>query len=72
MLNSLLYKMCYYRFGSVMTEYGKPTGYDRVRQGEIGNKDFDLEYVEEAYTTSNWLVRVRSVERGEHSRAPNC
>lgn len=29
MLNSLIYKMCYYRFGEMMTEYGQPTGFDR-------------------------------------------
>lgn len=38
LLNCLMYKMCYYRFGSVYTEQGKPTGYDRVRNAEIGNK----------------------------------
>ncbi|KAK7475911.1 hypothetical protein BaRGS_00032879 [Batillaria attramentaria] len=29
LLNCLMYKMCYYRFGAVYTENGKPTGYDR-------------------------------------------
>lgn len=53
LLNCLMYKMCYYRFGSVYTEQGgrgcgcvfvyvlylgKPSGYDRVRNTEIGNK----------------------------------
>ena len=84
MLNTLMYKMCYYRFGEVYTgkhegegyerekkgggrdlregggerweedynnpcyaEQGRPTGYDRVRNAEIGNKDFDLKYIEE-------------------------
>ncbi|XP_011269958.1 hypothetical protein CAOG_08388, partial [Capsaspora owczarzaki ATCC 30864] len=42
MLNSLMYKLSYYRYGSVMTEYNKPSGYDRVRNAEIGNKDFEL------------------------------
>ena len=32
-----------------MTEFGKPTGYDRVRGTEIGYRDFELDYVEEAY-----------------------
>lgn len=62
MLNSLMYKMCYYRFGQVYTDQGKPTGYDRVRNCEIGNKDFDLEYIEEAYTTEHWLVRIYKVK----------
>mmetsp|Transcript_22784 Transcript_22784/g.37497 ORF Transcript_22784/g.37497 Transcript_22784/m.37497 type:complete len:193 (+) Transcript_22784:2-580(+) len=62
MLNSLMYKMCYYRFGQTMTEYGKPTGYDRVRNVEIGNKDFELQYIEEAFTTTNWIVRIYKVK----------
>ncbi|KAK2175857.1 hypothetical protein NP493_702g03053 [Ridgeia piscesae] len=62
MLNCLMYKMCYYRFGSVYTEQGKPTGYDRVRNAEIGNKDFELDVLEEAYTTEHWLVRIYKVK----------
>ncbi|XP_026683685.1 dolichyl-diphosphooligosaccharide--protein glycosyltransferase subunit STT3A [Diaphorina citri] len=41
---------------------GKPTGYDRVRGSEIGNKDFELEVLEEAYTTEHWLVRIYKVK----------
>jgi len=62
MLNCLMYKMCYYRFGQVYTEQGKPTGYDRVRNSEIGNKDFELDVLEEAYTTEHWLVRIYKVK----------
>ncbi|ESO07295.1 hypothetical protein HELRODRAFT_98643 [Helobdella robusta] len=62
LLNCLMYKMCYYRFGSVYTESGKPTGYDRVRNVEIGNKDFELDVLEEAYTTEHWLVRIYKVK----------
>jgi dolichyl-diphosphooligosaccharide---protein glycosyltransferase len=32
LLNCLMYKMCYYKFGSVYTEGGKPPGYGRVRK----------------------------------------
>ena len=32
---------------------GKATGYDRVRNTEIGNKDFELDVLEEAYTTEH-------------------
>ncbi|KAK8671392.1 hypothetical protein V6N13_037988 [Hibiscus sabdariffa] len=56
MLNCLMYKLCYYRFGEMLTEYGKPPGYDRARGVEIGNKDIKLEHLEEAFTTSNWIV----------------
>ncbi|KAG0528101.1 hypothetical protein BDA96_06G289400 [Sorghum bicolor] len=62
MLNCLMYKLCYYRFGELTTEYGKPPGYDRVRGVEIGNKDIKLEYLEEAFTTSNWIVRIYKVK----------
>lgn len=69
LLNCLMYKLCYYRFGQVHTEEGRPTGYDRVRNVEIGNKDFELEYVEEAYTSQHWIVRIYKVlkpsNRGE-------
>ena len=30
------------RFGELMTEYGKPPGYDRTRQREIGNKNIKV------------------------------
>ena len=62
MLNSLMYKMCYYRFGEVMTENGKPSGYDRVRNQEIGNKNFELDVLEEAYTSEHWIVRIYKVK----------
>ena len=41
---------------------GKPPGYDRVRHAEIGNKDFELNVVEEAYTTEHWVVRIYKVK----------
>ncbi|XP_076349853.1 catalytic subunit 3A of the oligosaccharyltransferase complex isoform X2 [Tachypleus tridentatus] len=63
LLNCLMYKMCYYRFGSVYTEAGKPPGYDRVRNAEIGNKDFELDVLQEAYTTDHWLVRIYKVKK---------
>ena len=40
---------------------GKPTGYDRVRNAEIGNKDFELDVLEEAYTSEHWIVRIYKV-----------
>ena len=73
-----MYKMCYYRFGQVYTEggnqsmilvgqlhnylAGKPPGYDRVRNAEIGNKDFELDVLEEAYTSEHWIVRIYKVD----------
>ncbi|VDN53907.1 unnamed protein product [Dracunculus medinensis] len=63
MINSFMYKLCYYRFGGLYTQQGRPTGYDRVRQSEIGKKDFELEYVEEAFTSEHWIVRIYKVLR---------
>ncbi|KAI4380394.1 hypothetical protein MLD38_006590 [Melastoma candidum] len=53
MLNSLMYKLSYYRF--VETD-GK--GFDRVRQTEIGKKYFKLTHFEEVFTTHHWMVRI--------------
>ncbi|EFA77669.1 oligosaccharyl transferase [Heterostelium album PN500] len=62
MLNTLMYKLCYYRFSEINTDYGKPSGYDRVRNVEIGYKNFQLTYLEEAFTSLHWLVRVYKVK----------
>ncbi|XP_059049263.1 dolichyl-diphosphooligosaccharide--protein glycosyltransferase subunit STT3A [Achroia grisella] len=62
LLNCLMYKMSYYKFGLVYTEGGRPPGFDRVRGAEIGNKDFNLDVLEEAYTTEHWLVRIYKVK----------
>lgn len=57
LLNSVMYKLCYYNFAS------SSKGFDYARNYEIGKKDFQLEHFEEAYTTSNWLVRIYKVKR---------
>jgi len=61
MKNSLIYKLCYYRFGEVRTKADKGPGYDTVRNAEIGMKDFDLKYFREAYSSNRWLVRIYEV-----------
>jgi dolichyl-diphosphooligosaccharide--protein glycosyltransferase len=45
----------------LLSSSGQPQGYDRVRNVEIGNKNFELEHLEEAYTTQHWLVRIYKV-----------
>jgi dolichyl-diphosphooligosaccharide--protein glycosyltransferase len=67
MLNCLMYKLSYYDFDKVMTAQGQPTGYDRVRNYEIGHKGFALEHLDEAFTSQNWIVRIYSV-RGLDNR----
>lgn len=61
MLDSLMYRLCYYRFGEIRTTNGEPLGYDTARNCEIGKKGYDLEYFEEAYSTERWIVRIYRV-----------
>ena len=35
LLNCVAYKLCYYKFGQLHTDYGKPTGFDRARSREV-------------------------------------
>lgn len=70
LLNSLMYKLSYYRFGELKLDYRSPAGYDRTRNAVIGNKDFKLTYLEEAYTTEHWLVRVYRVKKPDEFNRP--
>jgi dolichyl-diphosphooligosaccharide--protein glycosyltransferase len=63
MLDSLMYKCSYYRFGEMKTDYNHPAGFDRVRNVEIGKKDFNLEYIEEAFTSEHFIVRIYKVKK---------
>ncbi len=49
---------------------GKPPGYDRVRSTEIGHKDFELETVEEVFTSEHWIVRIYKVKGMPNRAAP--
>lgn len=70
LLNCLMYKLSYYRFGDLKLDYRGPAGYDRTRNAVIGNKDFDLTYLEEAYTTEHWLVRIYRVKKPHEFNRP--
>jgi dolichyl-diphosphooligosaccharide--protein glycosyltransferase len=48
------------------TEYGRGTGFDRVRQQEIGRKKFELDYFEEAFSSEHMLVRLYRVLADEN------
>lgn len=48
-----------------------PAGYDRTRNAIIGNKDFELTYLEEAYTTEHWLVRIYRVKKPYEFNRPS-
>jgi len=70
LLNCLMYKLSYYRFGDLRLDYRGPAGYDRTRNAVIGNKDFDLTYLEEAYTSEHWLVRIYRVKKPHEFNRP--
>lgn len=70
LLNCLMYKLSYYRFGELKLDYRTPAGFDRTRNAVIGNKDFQLTYLEEAYTTEHWLVRVYRVKKPDEFNRP--
>uniref|UniRef100_A0A915Q001 dolichyl-diphosphooligosaccharide--protein glycotransferase n=1 Tax=Setaria digitata TaxID=48799 RepID=A0A915Q001_9BILA len=61
MLNSVMYKISYYRFGDFEIGYQHQGGFDRTRGYMIGRKNIVLEHLEEAYTSRNWLVRIYKV-----------
>ncbi|VDK70668.1 unnamed protein product [Onchocerca ochengi] len=61
MLNSVMYKISYYRFGDFEMGYRQQAGFDRTRGYVIGRKNIVLEHLEEAYTSQNWLVRIYKV-----------
>lgn len=61
--NCLAYKLCYYRFGEVMTDYQRPPGFDRARNTEVGVKNIQLTHMEEAFTSEHWIVRIFKVKK---------
>ncbi|XP_045606942.1 dolichyl-diphosphooligosaccharide--protein glycosyltransferase subunit STT3B isoform X1 [Procambarus clarkii] len=70
LLNCLMYKLSYYRFGELKLDFRTPPGFDRTRNTVIGNKDFKLTYLEEAYTTEHWLVRIYRVKKPDEFNRP--
>jgi len=70
LLNCLMYKLSYYRFGELKMDYRSPAGFDRTRNAVIGHKDFDLTYLEEAYTSEHWLVRIYRVRKPDEFNRP--
>uniref|UniRef100_A0A8K9XH87 dolichyl-diphosphooligosaccharide--protein glycotransferase n=1 Tax=Oncorhynchus mykiss TaxID=8022 RepID=A0A8K9XH87_ONCMY len=66
LLNCLMYKMSYYRFGEMQLDFRTPPGFDRTRNAEIGNKDIKFKHLEEAFTSEHWLVRIYKVKKLEN------
>lgn len=60
MKNSLMYKMSYYRFAEL---FGGGQAMDRVRNQAVPKVGPTLDYIEEAYTSENWIVRIYAVKK---------
>jgi len=60
MKESLMYKMSYYRFNEL---FGGNAGVDRVRQQQVPKEGPTLDYLDEAFTSENWIVRIFEVKK---------
>ncbi|EIM80345.1 Oligosaccharyl transferase STT3 subunit [Stereum hirsutum FP-91666 SS1] len=60
MKNSLMYKMSYYRFSEL---FGSQQPVDRVRGQQMPRQGPTLDYLEEAFTSENWIVRIYQVKK---------
>ncbi|KAJ8087186.1 oligosaccharyl transferase stt3 subunit [Marasmius tenuissimus] len=58
MRNSLMYKMSYHRFSEL---FGGGQAVDRVRQQNMPKQGPTLDYLDEAFTSENWIVRIYQV-----------
>jgi dolichyl-diphosphooligosaccharide--protein glycosyltransferase len=70
MLNSMMYKLSYYRFDEVKPSKQSQEGYDLVRGYTMGKKNIKLRHFSEAYTTNNWIVRIFSVNDWPNREIP--
>ncbi|KAI0766040.1 oligosaccharyl transferase STT3 subunit [Irpex lacteus] len=60
MKNSLMYKMSYYRFAEL---FGGQPATDRVRGQQMSKTGPTLDYLDEAFTSENWIVRIYQVRK---------
>ncbi|KAF8515919.1 glycosyltransferase family 66 protein [Gautieria morchelliformis] len=60
MRNCLMYKMSYYRFNEL---FGGQQAVDRVRNQRMPAVGPTLDYIEEAFTSENWIVRIYKVKK---------
>lgn len=60
MKNSLMYKMSYYRYNEL---FGGRPGMDRVRGSTTATKGPQLDVLDEAFTSENWIVRIYQVKK---------
>lgn len=63
MLNSLMYKLTYYKFAEATSNMGAQPGFDRVRNAVIGKLHFSLRHFEEVFTSDHWMMRIYRVKQ---------
>lgn len=61
MLNSMIYKLSYYRFDEQKSPINNEYGYDAVRSTVMGKKNIKLRHFSESFTTYSWIVRIYKV-----------
>eukprot|EP01060_Flectonema_neradi_P007058 TRINITY_DN1488_c1_g1_i1.p1 TRINITY_DN1488_c1_g1~~TRINITY_DN1488_c1_g1_i1.p1 ORF type:complete len:740 (+),score=115.06 TRINITY_DN1488_c1_g1_i1:45-2222(+) len=71
-LNSMMYKMAYYRFNEMQTldsRTGNLTapGYDPIRRTVVSSDSINFNRFEEAFTTEHWMVRIYKVKNEDNS-----
>ena len=52
-----------FRLTTLLFYSDHPPGFDRVRNAVIGHRDYELETLEEAFTSENWIVRIFRVKK---------
>eukprot|EP01025_Chloroclados_australasicus_P036448 TRINITY_DN3714_c0_g3_i2.p1 TRINITY_DN3714_c0_g3~~TRINITY_DN3714_c0_g3_i2.p1 ORF type:complete len:747 (-),score=99.69 TRINITY_DN3714_c0_g3_i2:376-2616(-) len=62
LINSLMYRLSYYRFAEATMTAGGEAGMDRVRGTRIGKQDIKLRYFEEVFTSEHWMIRIYKVK----------
>eukprot|EP01023_Acetabularia_acetabulum_P012874 TRINITY_DN16075_c0_g1_i1.p3 TRINITY_DN16075_c0_g1~~TRINITY_DN16075_c0_g1_i1.p3 ORF type:complete len:187 (+),score=40.15 TRINITY_DN16075_c0_g1_i1:112-672(+) len=62
LVNSLMYRLSYYRFAEATISQGDKAGMDRVRNTVIGKQDIKLRYFEEVFTSEHWMIRIYKVK----------
>ncbi|KAL0088983.1 Oligosaccharyl transferase STT3 subunit-domain-containing protein [Phycomyces blakesleeanus] len=68
MKNSLMYKMSYYRFHEL---YNGQQPMDRVRQQRLPAQGPELNVLDEAFTSENWIVRIYKVKDYDNLGRPH-
>uniref|UniRef100_A0A8C4QVU9 dolichyl-diphosphooligosaccharide--protein glycotransferase n=2 Tax=Eptatretus burgeri TaxID=7764 RepID=A0A8C4QVU9_EPTBU len=70
--NSLLYQLSYHRFAELQPDRSRPPSFDQARQFEMGKSVGRLCWLEEAFTSENWIVRIYRVNSAGNRGEVRC